>query len=316
MASIIGTDEAGYGPNLGPLTITGTLWRCQSTEMCLYDALADVVTMASDANRITVADSKTVYQSQGGIGRLELGVLALLTAMRGERIDSWKKLLHVVAGPESTDRIESEAWTDDGRMKLPLVADPDRIQSFADRIDTAFEATGTRLCQVHCEIVMPTRFNEGVALLGNKATLLTNTTLSVAHNLAKSTQGRLKIYCDKHGGRSHYMDALLECMTDQWVQIQEESLGRSRYSWQDGDRTVSAEFMARGESHLPVAFASMVSKYIRELAMKMWNEFWQFHLPNLKPTKGYPVDARRFKRDIADEQARLGIPDHTIWRCR
>ena len=26
MAFLIGTDEAGYGPNLGPLTICGTLW--------------------------------------------------------------------------------------------------------------------------------------------------------------------------------------------------------------------------------------------------------------------------------------------------
>ena len=70
------------------------------------------------------------------------------------------------------------------------------------------------------------------------------------------------------------------------------------------------------ESHFPVAMASMICKYLRELAMKLFNRFWQEHLPGLKPTKGYPVDARRFKQDIAEAQTRLGIPDEILWRER
>ncbi|MGH9174221.1 MAG: hypothetical protein ACRD1H_07675, partial [Vicinamibacterales bacterium] len=75
-------------------------------------------------------------------------------------------------------------------------------------------------------------------------------------------------------------------------------------------------FQARAEQHLPVALASMVSKYVRELAMELFNRFWCDHVPGLRPTKGYPLDAHRFKADIAAAQQRLGIADEVLWRMR
>ena len=83
MPYLIGTDEAGYGPNLGPLTVTGTLWENQSGQACLYDALEDVIKPVPDrksASRLVVADSKVVYKSSGSIKNLETTVLSFLTA--------------------------------------------------------------------------------------------------------------------------------------------------------------------------------------------------------------------------------------------
>ncbi|MEM7455515.1 MAG: hypothetical protein AAF456_14275, partial [Planctomycetota bacterium] len=71
-----------------------------------------------------------------------------------------------------------------------------------------------------------------------------------------------------------------------------------------------------GESSLPVALASMVSKYVREVFMMLWNDFWQLEVPGIRPTKGYPVDAKRFKMEIETAQNSLGIEDRTIWRNR
>ena len=65
-----------------------------------------------------------------------------------------------------------------------------------------------------------------------------------------------------------------------------------------------------------MALASMVSKYWRESTMTLFNQFWQRHHPELKPTKGYPGDARRFKEEIAAIQARLGIEELDLWRAR
>jgi len=67
---------------------------------------------------------------------------------------------------------------------------------------------------------------------------------------------------------------------------------------------------------LPTALASMTAKYFRELAMRAFNHFWAAAVPNLRPTAGYPVDARRFKADIAKVQKKLGIQDHCLWRIR
>ena len=45
---------------------------------------------------------------------------------------------------------------------------------------------------------------------------------------------------------------------------------------------------------MPAALASMTSKYLRELAMRAFNEFWCGRVHDLAPTAGYPRDARRF----------------------
>ena len=60
----------------------------------------------------------------------------------------------------------------------------------------------------------------------------------------------------------------------------------------------------------------MICKYVRELAMEQFNAFWQQHLPALKPTKGYPTDAKRFRAEITETQKQLGIPDDVLWRQR
>ena len=79
---------------------------------------------------------------------------------------------------------------------------------------------------------------------------------------------------------------------------------------------MQAHFKAGGESFLPAALASMTSKYLREMAMRALNHFWCAQVDGLRPTAGYPLDARRFKAEIADAQRGLDVADHVLWRCR
>jgi hypothetical protein len=60
----------------------------------------------------------------------------------------------------------------------------------------------------------------------------------------------------------------------------------------------------------------MTAKYLRELAMRPFNAFWQQHVPGLRPTAGYPTDAKRFQGDIRTAQRKLGIEDRDLWRER
>jgi ribonuclease HII len=87
---------------------------------------------------------------------------------------------------------------------------------------------------------------------------------------------------------------------------------QSRY----GVGPAEIRFETKSERHLPVALASMVSKYIRELAMNLFNRFWSERQAGLKKTAGYPVDALRFKAEIAAVQKELGIADDILWRER
>ena len=60
----------------------------------------------------------------------------------------------------------------------------------------------------------------------------------------------------------------------------------------------------------------MISKYLRELLMQEFNRFWQKHVPDLKPTAGYPNDAGRFMGAIRLAMQRLGISETAVWRRR
>ena len=50
--------------------------------------------------------------------------------------------------------------------------------------------------------------------------------------------------------------------------------------------------------------------------MKVFNRYWQRQVPGIKPTAGYPLDARRFRKEIKVAQRELEIADRVLWRER
>ena len=71
------------------------------------------------------------------------------------------------------------------------------------------------------------------------------------------------------------------------------------------------------ECHELVALASMIGKYVRECAMKLFNDWWaRHHGPELRRTAGYGPDGRRFFREIQPTLARLKIERETVLRLR
>ena len=74
------------------------------------------------------------------------------------------------------------------------------------------------------------------------------------------------------------------------------------------------EFAVGGEARLPVALASMTAKYIRELSVAAFNSHWSALQTNLRPTAGYPLDARRWREEADAAVRRAGIDEATLWR--
>ena len=103
---------------------------------------------------------------------------------------------------------------------------------------------------------------------------------------------------------------------DCFIEVVSEGRSESIYRFGPAERRIEITFQAKGESHLPTALASMASKYLRELAMHAFNDFWRQHVAGLRTTAGYPEDAKRFKADIAAAQQSLGVPDRILWRCK
>jgi hypothetical protein len=125
----------------------------------------------------------------------------------------------------------------------------------------------------------------------------------------------LHFFIDKHGGRNTYAAMLQHALPDGMVVTQEEGAGRSAYRFLGRAQEVSATFQPRADSeHFCVALASMASKYLRELLMLEFNRFWQSHVPDLKPTAGYPGDAGRYLAGIRPALEKLGLPESAVWR--
>ncbi|MCH2183218.1 MAG: hypothetical protein MK108_14555 [Mariniblastus sp.] len=317
VAFLIGTDEAGYGPNLGPLTIGGTLWRVPDTATDLYDVLQADVSADRRSDRLVVADSKQVYQSGQSIEALERTVLAFLHLASQQIPDSFQHLGKLLGfelqgfGPGLVEASD---------IALPLCAERSEIETGSARLRQTLAEAGCALEACRTVAIFPARFNASVEQLGNKAELLSSETLSLAGRLISlrpaGDDSDVWIGCDKHGGRNKYAGMLNQYLTDEFVKIDRETREASEYHWQQERVTVSIRFQVRGENLLPVALSSMMAKYVREIAMYGWNRFWQGKMPGIRPTQGYPVDARRFKKEIAELQRSLGIEDQQVWRSR
>lgn len=332
MAYLLGADEAGYGPNLGPLVISATLWEVpdELLRRDLYPLLERVVSRracsAGEAARIAIADSKQLYKPGGGLGALERGVLGTLPQMASERAekaaddgllprcwrDVWSRF-----DSRSCDDFFSAPWYRGFDMPLPCGASIDELAAVREAFAAITKDRGVRLARVESRVVRVAEFNRLLERHGNKAEVLSRMTLElVARLLAPLPPAPTLVHCDKHGGRNRYAPLLQRAFPEHLVEVHGEGRAQSVYRWGPRDCRVEVRFVAEGEAALPAALASMTSKYLRELAMQAFNDFWRREVPGVKPTAGYPVDARRFRQQIAARQVELGIDDGVLWRRR
>jgi len=320
MAYLIGTDEAGYGPNLGPLVISLTAWRVPDTlrQRDLYDVLAGAVqrVVGEDAaGGLAIADSKQLYKPGGGLAALERGVLSCLRTL-GQRESSWRNLWRCLTA-DCDSFLAAFPWNVRYDSPLPCDADVREIDRLSEQLLGAFTATGVTLHTMRSAVIFPDRWNDLLEAYGNKAEVLAHETLRLLQPVVDGLDaGPIVIQCDKFGGRNHYAHLLQQAFPEYLVEISREARAVSIYRWGPQQRRVECRFAAHGEEFLPTALASMISKYLRELAMLAFNHFWREQIPGLKATAGYPTDARRFKQDIEPQQRALHIDDRLVWRAR
>lgn len=331
MALLIGMDEAGYGPNYGPLVVGTTVWEVPGNpgKIDLWRAFAGIVEQTAPVgdSHIQIADSKQVYNPAKGLVNLERGVLRALAVHRrcrgngqGDAISSspaspfpvtFRQLFeHVRVGP--AEELDGEPWFAGADLDLSRAHD----DALAERWHERCRAEGIRLRSIRADVVLTRRFNEQTRANDSKGRALSDISMRLLRHVWDECAGEahdtVLILADKHGGRNRYHEFLPTVFGDSFICCLLESMETSRY------RVANAEirFETKSERHLPVALASMVCKYLRELSMKLFNRYWTERQPGLKPTAGYPLDALRFRDDIAVLQKQLGIDDEILWRER
>jgi hypothetical protein len=256
-----------------------------------------------------------LHRASHGLRLLERGLLPLLTTCYGP-INDWTRLWQVL-GADPLRHRQRLPWYDGFDLALPLANAADELTALAAQLRGTFAVVGVRLEGLQARAIFPEQFNALIAECGTKSTALSRSSLQLLAEVLPDTANEdIRVVCDKHGGRNRYGPLLQQQFPDWLIEIASESRTESVYRWGPASARTELRFRRGGEDFLPVALASMAAKYLRELAMRAENEFWCRRVAGLRPTAGYPVDARRFKAAIAECQTRLAIDDRILWRVR
>ena len=321
MAIVAGIDEAGFGPVLGPLVVSTSVFDVpdELADVSMWKLLSGIVSRATSKKRhlIPIADSKKLYsglRSEKGLEHLERGVLCML-ASANKRPITLQQLVDFVA-PSAWQRACEELWN--GDLPLPHELEPSGVLVMGNSLAGRMQKVGIKLLDLRCEPVFAGEYNRLVAATNNKSVLLFDIASRLFVRVWRLTPpGQLaKLYVDHQGGRVHYLQGLQRVFAGCQFKVVEECETLSAYRI-TGDREMEIVFAVKAEDqHLPVALASMASKYLRELFMAVFNRFWQQHLPDLAPTAGYYSDGSRFYLEIQEVARRLGVEEQSIYRSR
>jgi ribonuclease HII len=313
----VGLDEAGYGPNLGPLVLASTACRVQKeAPTCLWTLLAKSVRKREEAadHRLLVDDSKKVNEGKHGLTRLETGILSAL-GCTGECPKQFGSFLERTALENSLLHLGDEPWFA-AEEALPVSADEESLKQAQALLKEASEEAQLTWGNVQTVVIPTPRFNDLLAIWKVKSGVLATGVMALLRaTLELPGDDPIHIAVDKLGGRHFYSPLLHEAFPDGWARPLCEGPEVCEYIVYGLKREVHIRFQPKADgTFLNVALASMAAKYVREVSMRQFNAYWQTKQPALKPTAGYPVDAVRFFKEIGPLLEREGIERKKVWR--
>jgi ribonuclease HII len=342
MRLVLGVDEAGYGPNLGPFVIALSQWEIDSQ----FDVLQGLEPFApefrdraisalkADSEYIPLGDSKKIYQPGVGLGGLDL-------ALRFLGQESHQGVSMKVWGDADLKRVESRLWYDPKlAQRWEDSFNPASSESAEDssgktalfqRGREKFRKLGISFGGFRMRIIDEQFFNEECHRCGNKSNVLGEMSLGLVFSNLKrlveageSTWESVEIYCDRQGGKKRYASLLSHAIgenfpeeSNPWIDVLEETPHVSRYGTIVRGLPITIRFQVDGDSLFPSAASSMAAKWVREVLMDRLNRYWhEVTGGTVRPTAGYSVDAHRFEKEITPWLISLGVIREHWWRLK
>lgn len=341
----VGFDEAGLGPTLGPLVVAGfaTRRRGDVDELDARDDLREplaelIAEPGCRDGRLEVGDSKKIHAGARKLERVERTALATVAWVHGELPASVGELLRTVGVVDFEAEGDRRApwWRAEALAEaLPIHGEREQVLARAEALGALGERVGVEPAWYRADVISAARINrelaeeQALAEPGTKNTWATHAVLRLAARAVDDLEGEtLAIWCDKAGGRQAYeqplrrafpdLEAGLARRSDPSLELFTRQAGarlirvgetreRSRYRLELGPRRVELGFVMKGDHIDPrISWASILAKYLRELILRAFNRHFAARVSELRPTAGYPQDARRF---IAEVEAADGAAD-------
>lgn len=217
MGILIGMDEAGYGPNFGPLVVAATAWHytdprevatangrnrpgtksASNASACaiaeanpqsairipksdyidLYRLLRPTISKTASDRCIAIADSKSLYTPGLGLRQLERGLHSVLRSMQ-QVLTCWSELIEYCAA-DPNGHHKRTCWPDGHDCALPLDAAHTELSRLEPRFTRACESAQVRPLFIRARLVFPAEFNDLVDHFGTKGAALSHITVGL-----------------------------------------------------------------------------------------------------------------------------------------
>jgi hypothetical protein len=341
---LIGIDEAGYGPKIGPLCHGYCAFRCpeQNEQAGQKDsappdlwALLHPSAMKFPAfeGSIPVDDSKRIHTADRSLKALTHGVRSFLDCLPPESKpaildDLYSALLSII----DRSRLEEDAWAaaksetteapepekpvskrSGKKNKLPEPP-PENIPPLKDALANA----EVSILSIGARAMSAKHYNSALKS-GNKADVSWTVIVEQLESLLRLAQPGESVYIsiDRQGGRKFYAGRMGNLFAGSMPWVESETPHQSVYKIEHDGRTIRVAFLVNADGlHFPVALGSMAAKLTRELCMRRLNAYFKSHEPTLKPTAGYYGDASRFLRETKALRKKLGIDNEHLIRMK
>lgn len=319
---LIGIDEAGYGPRLGPLVVAASAFRVpEAGAGRMPDAWHDLVAAPGRAarGRFVVGDSKQVFGPSHDGARLERPLRAFLAVRAPDpAVPTDLDALLAAVGDDGTART-ALPWYGGAAPTLPLFDGGTPSPDATDALRDGLAAAGIEFLGFAASVVDERRLNAAFAVRGNKADVLFDIGSGLLDRLLGLRRGSepAGAVFDRLGGRRFYLQPLLARWPGRFTWAIDESPRSSRYRMRLESGEIDLRFDVGANADAPqVALASMLAKYLRESFMRLWNAHFAGVCPGIPPTAGYAEDGTRWLDATRAARARAGISDDDLVRMR
>ena len=306
-----GIDEAGYGPMFGPLCVASSVivldkYNPEEGEPDMWSMLDHIICRKRrDAkHKIAINDSKKLKSSakNNSLTHLERGVLTFLSMIEDSIPEIDSNFFEKVSC-----KINLTPWYESS-TKIPIGNDLNTLRIDAAKLRRELGKAHIRCPLMKCTAIDTDAYNKQTKY-AKKSSL--NFSVAMQHvNQIMQQFGNMhpRIMIDRHGGRIRYRNDLQLCWPEASIQVLVENKSMSRYRLTHRGNKLTITFASKSdEKHMPVALASMLAKYTRELHMIRFNRYFSEEIPNLRPTAGYVQDGRRFLKEIEPVLVKNGV---------
>ncbi len=300
---VVGADENGLGPDLGPMVVTAVAIECDEYEPSLLSTIGP--------RNCRPRDSKEIFKGGPGFPRGELVALAWCRVLGWEG-ESYLDLRRFLAGDGEPDRRcdggKTRLCEGAADVRLPLWAGEAAVEESAKAIRAALG--GVRLIGTKAQFLCARAVCVETARLGSKTALDARLLVEAARWFRSACGEDVSAYCGRASGQKDYRPAIATVLAGYGPAV-ERSRGPDVSSYRvPGFGCI--EFVKSIEGrHAPAALASILGKYLREISLHLICA----HVSPGTYASGYPGDKTQKLIEASRARRRaIGLPDECFIR--